>query len=253
MPPKTIYKPSKSVIEKIETGTREKSQRSKTKKEIYQAALPAKTKKLLKREKRQNKWTVKEKPILIKKIKEQGSSNALLLMDTEIRKTEDQIKDLITFHKKGNRLKEVPRVNPKSASDTVWLPREIKNPIESWITLAEAHRIPFGSGLMDCSHILGDSLSVIINEEKHPKPEDCNGVDYAEIYRYIYSLINGDLPKQPNQETAQKIMEMMNELKDTVLSSKSNGNFQQEQILLERYTLRDINTISGPFLDKFTH
>ena len=252
MPPKTIYKPSKGVKEAA-VGKRDKSQRTRTKKEIYQAALPAKTKKLLKREKRQTQWTVKEKPILIKKIKEQGSSNASLLMDPEIRKTEDQIKDLITFHKKGNRLKEVPRVNPKSASDTVWLPREIKNPIESWITLAEAHRIPFGSGLMDCSHILGDSLSVIINEEKHPKPEDCNGVDYAEIYRYIYSLINGDLPKQPNEETAQKIMEMMNELKNTVLSSKSNGNFQQEQILLERYTLRDINTLSGPFLDKSTH
>ena len=252
MPPKTIYKPSKGVKEAA-VGKRDKSQRTRTKKEIYQAALPAKTKKLLKREKRQTQWTVKEKPILIKKIKEQGSSNASLLMDPEIRKTEDQIKDLITFHKKGNRLKEVPRVNPKSASDTVWLPREIKNPIESWITLAEAHRIPFGSGLMDCSHILGDSLSVIINEEKHPKPEDCNGIDYAEIYRYIYSLINGDLPKQPNQETAQKIMEMMNELKDTVLSATSNENFKQEQVLLERYTMRDINTLSGPFLDKFTH
>ena len=45
----------------------------------------------------------------------------------------------------------------------------------------------------------------------------------------------------------------MNELKDAVLSSKSNGNLQQEQILLERYTLRDVNTLSGPFLDKFTH
>ena len=52
---------------------------------------------------------------------------------------------------------------------------------------------------MDCSHILGDSLAVIINEEKHPKPEDCHGVDYAEIYRYINSLMNGDLPKQPNE------------------------------------------------------
>ena len=81
----------------------------------------------------------------------------------------------------------------------MWVPKEISNPIESWITLAEAHKIPFGSGLMDCSHILGDSLAVIINEEKHPKPEDCNGVDYAEIYRYINSLMNGDLPKQPNE------------------------------------------------------
>ena len=70
---------------------------------------------------------VKEKPILIKKIKEQGSSDASLLLDPEIRKTEDQIKDLITFHKKCNSLKDVPpRVNPKSASDTVWLPRKLK-------------------------------------------------------------------------------------------------------------------------------
>ena len=48
-------------------------------------------------------------------------------------------------------------------------------------------------------------------------------------------------------------MEMMNELKDTVLSATSNENFKQEQVLLERYTMRDINTLSGPFLDKFTH
>ena len=96
-------------------------------------------------------------------------------------------------------MKEVPRIDAKSAYDTKWVPREINNPIESWITLAESHKIPFGSGLMDCSHILGDSLSVIINEEKHPNPEDCNGIDYKEIYEFIYSLSNGDLPKQPNQ------------------------------------------------------
>ena len=48
-------------------------------------------------------------------------------------------------------------------------------------------------------------------------------------------------------------MEMMNELKDTVLSATSNESFKQEQVLLERYTMRDINTLSGPFLDKFTH
>jgi len=49
------------------------------------------------------------------------------------------------------------------------------------------------------------------------------------------------------------MIEMMNELKNTVLSTTSNGNFQKEQILLERYTLHDINTLSGPFLDKSTH
>ena len=72
-------------------------------------------------------------------------------------------------------------------------------PIDSWISLAESHRNPPGSGIMDCSHILGDTMSVIINEEKHPKPENCLGIDYAEIYRYINSLLSGDVPKQPNQ------------------------------------------------------
>ena len=46
MPPKTIYKPSKGVKE-ASVGKRDKSQRTRTKKEIYQAALPSK--KLLKR------------------------------------------------------------------------------------------------------------------------------------------------------------------------------------------------------------
>ena len=76
---------------------------------------------------------------------------------------------------------------------TVWLPEKLKTQLNPGLhTLAEAHKIPFGSGLMDCSHILEDFLCVIINEEKHLKPGDCNGVDYAEIYRYIYSLINGE-------------------------------------------------------------
>ena len=46
MPPKTIYKPSKGVKE-ASVGKRDKSQRTRIKKEIYQAALPSK--KLLKR------------------------------------------------------------------------------------------------------------------------------------------------------------------------------------------------------------
>ena len=52
---------------------------------------------------------------------------------------------------------------------------------------------------MAYSHILGDTISVIVNEEKHPKPEDCLGIHYAEIYQYINSLLSGDVPKQPNK------------------------------------------------------
>lgn len=246
--PKIIYKPPKSVTDKGDFGTREKSQRKRTEKQIYQADIPVK--KVPKSKKKSGLWSVKEKPILLRKIKEHGSSNTALLLDPELKKNEDQIKDLIQFYKKGNRMKEVLKVNAKAPYDTNWVPRQIDNPIESWISLAESCKIPPGSGLMDCSHILADSLSVIINEEKHPKPEDCHGIDYAEIYKYIYSLLNGEVPKQPNQATARKILEMMNELKETVMSATSNENFKQEKILLERYTLRDIAAFNVPFVGK---
>jgi len=249
-PPKIIYRPPISLKNKP-IGTREKSQRKRTSKQVYQADLPV-NKKLTKRLKRQNTWTAKEKPLILKKIKENGSGDTSLLLDPELNKNEDQIKDLIQFYKKGNRMKETLKINPTSAMDTVWVPREISNNIESWICLAESNRNPPGSGLMDCSHILGDTLSVIINEEKHPKPENCLGIDYAEIYRYINSLISGDVPKQPNQATARKILEMMTELKETVKTVTENESVKNEMTLLEKYNRRDIGLLSVPFEGKCT-
>jgi len=254
-PPKIIYRPPVSVKNKLtsdQLGTREKSERKRTKKQVYQADLPV-NKKLSKRLKRQNTWTAKEKPIILKKIKENGSGDTSLLLDPELNKNEDQIKDLIQFYRKGNRMKETIRINPTtSVNENVWVPREISSNIDSWISLAESHRNPPGSGIMDCSHILGDTMSVIINEEKHPKPENCLGIDYAEIYRYINSLLSGDVPKQPNQATARKILEMMSELKETVKTLTENGSVQLQLDLLEKYNRRDVGILSGPFEGKCT-
>ena len=102
-PPKIVYRPPISVKNKLSTnqlGTREKSERKRTKKQVYQADLPF-NKKLRKHLKRQNTWTAKEKPIILKKIKENGSGNMSLLLDPELNKNEDQIKDLIQFYRKG--------------------------------------------------------------------------------------------------------------------------------------------------------
>ena len=102
-PPKIIYRPPVSVKNKLtsdQLGTREKSERKRTKKQVYQADLPV-NKKLSKRLKRQNTWTAKEKPIILKKIKENGSGDTSLLLDPELNKNEDQIKDLIQFYRKG--------------------------------------------------------------------------------------------------------------------------------------------------------
>ena len=102
----------------------------------------------------------------------------------------------------------------------------------------------------DYSHILGDALTVIINEEKHPDPKDCNGVDYAEIYKFILDLLNGDLPKQLNEATSLKIMEMMNVLKDAVINTEQNTIEERE--LLEKYAIRDVAGLNAPFEGKCT-
>ena len=63
-PPKIVYRPPISVKNKLASdqhGTREKSERKRTKKQVYKANLPF-DKKLRKRLKRQNIWTAKEKP-----------------------------------------------------------------------------------------------------------------------------------------------------------------------------------------------
>ena len=61
---------------------------------------------------------------------------------------------------------------------------------------------------------------MIIDEEKHPKAEDCDGVDYKEIYKYIHDIMNGEVPKDVNEATAEKILQMMSELRENGLIAK---------------------------------
>ena len=103
---------------------------------------------------------------------------------------------------------------------------------------------------MDCQHILSDVLSVIINEEKHPLPEDANGVDYADIYRFIDELLKGDLPKRPNEASCAKIVEMLNQVRESVNASESSTS--DERTFLERYSLRDLGNLNAQFVNKCT-
>ena len=181
-----------------------------------------------------------------------GSAHPKILLEmSEINKSEDQVKEFIYSHKKNNKMIQVFKQDANHARDTVWIPRDIDNPIESWITLAEASvketKIPQNS--MDCSHLLFDAMSTIIKEEKHPKSEDCNGVDYAFIYQFIYDLMNGEVPKEPpNYETQLKIFEAMSDLKRAVCNSEEF--VEDEKSLLEKFTLRDVNTLNVPFAGK---
>lgn len=245
--PKIIYKP-KTNINTSALGTREKSQRERKVNKKFQVEHPKKSKKEKLERKRLAHWTLKEKPAFYKQVKEHGTADLSVLLDhPDLKKSEDQIKEMIHFQKKANKMVEVLKVDAKSANDKIWVPKEIDNAIEAWISLAEIYKVPHNS--MDCSHILSDTLSVIINEEKHPDPEQCQGVDYAQIYKFLHDILNGELPKEPtNKATASKILELMAELREMVALAKPS--ITDELTMLERYTIRDLAAHNLPFAGK---
>ena len=169
--PKIVYKPPVSVQGK-DFGTRERSQRER--KKVKKFGTERIVKKSKNRRAKDRKWTLKEKQLAEKRLEEFGTSDPKVLLDPQIKKTEEQFKDLIQFNKKNNKMQQVLRPEPKHINDKMWVPRNIDGNIEKWIALAESQKstVPrSGSqGVMDCSHILSDVLSVIINEEKHPLP-----------------------------------------------------------------------------------
>jgi len=247
--PKIIYKPPVSQQGK-DFGTREKSQRAKKRVKKFG------TDKIVKKKKanlKQRNWSLKDKEVLMKKLQEHGTGDVKLLLDPQIKKTEKQINELVAFHKKSNKMLQVMRPEAKHHNDKIWISKEIDEPIEMWISLAESSQKPQIKGpqaVMDCQHILSDVLSVIINEEKHPLPEEADGVDYADIYRFIDELLKGDLPKRPNEASCAKIVEMLNQVREAVNASESSTS--DERTFLERYSLRDLGNLNAPFVNKCT-
>jgi hypothetical protein len=49
--------------------------------------------------------------------------------------------------------------------------------------------------------ILPNLLDYISSYEKHPTPDECNGVDYAAIYKALADLMQGEVPAQLNPAT----------------------------------------------------
>ena len=51
--------------------------------------------------------------------------------------------------------------------------------------------------------------------------EDCGGVNYKDIYSVLWDAMNGEVPKNVNEATAKKILEMMSELRESALGKQA--------------------------------
>ena len=121
--PKIIYKPPVALQGK-DFGTREKSQRAK------KGVKKFGTDRVVKKPKvnlKQRNWSLKDKEVLMKKLQEHGTSDVKLLLDPQIKKTEEQIKELVAFHKKSNKMLQIMRPEAKHQNDKIWVSQAIKN------------------------------------------------------------------------------------------------------------------------------
>ena len=196
---------------------REVSKRTRTKTVKYQSQvnLSAKVHKQL------NKWSAKEVNILIEKLQKYGSDNLEDLLDEKIQKNVQQIKDILQYFKRKNRNHPYPHCRARNQIEVAEeeKPKE-DHPLEDWIDLTECvtnasikDSIGDVNVASNWTHLVQDAISVIADEEKHPNPQDCEGVDYQGIYEYILSIMAGEVPKEINGPTAEKILQMMAELR----------------------------------------
>ena len=196
---------------------REVSKRTRTKTVKYQSQvnLSAKVHRQL------NKWSAKEVNILIEKLQKYGSDNLEDLLDEKIQKNVQQIKDILQYFKRKNRNHPYPHCRARNQIEVAEEEKPKENhPIEDWIDLTECvtnasikDSIGDVNVASNWTHLVQDAISVIADEEKHPNPQDCEGVDYQGIYEYILSIMAGEVPKEINGPTAEKILQMMAELR----------------------------------------
>ena len=200
-------------LEKRETSKRT---RTKTVKYQSQVKLSAKVHRQL------NKWSAKEVTVLTEKLQKYGSNDLEDLLDEKIKKSDQQIKDILQYFKRKNRNHPYPHCRGRAQIEVAEEDEKPKedHPIEDWIDLTECvtnasikDSISDVNVASNWSHLVQDAISVIADEEKHPDPQDCDGVDYQGIYEYVLSIMAGEVPKEINGSTAEKILQMMAELR----------------------------------------
>lgn len=135
---------------------------------------------------------------------------------------------------------------PPVPSPTLVVPRESGRiterrrqdaPIESWISFVEG-KVPgpkpkLASGTVDGSASVIGMLDCIALCERHPIPADSDDVDYKAIYESISCLMCGEVPKDLNKASSQKLLKMMGKLLRTVDESKPF--FMEQREYLAKY------------------
>ena len=71
-------------------------------------------------------------------------------------------------------------------------------------------------------------LEWISKYEAHPDPEDCEGVDYAAIYKALAMLMQGDIPPKMNIATSRRILQLFSMLQRKVRETSEDVKTEKD-------------------------
>lgn len=125
-------------------------------------------------------------------------------------KTEEQIKGFLRTRQRLARVKKQIRINQstkrKMRLETWGVDQNLVTPLEEWIKYFFAKRAdseaPSGVSPALMMQLLPTTFLILSLFEAHPDPKDCKGINYREVYEFLYTITKGNPIKMLPKATA---------------------------------------------------
>ena len=96
------------------------------------------------------------------------------------------------------------------------------------LCLNHCHRDRYQTYFCIEGYVVPKMLEWISKYEAHPDPEDCDGVDYAAIYKALAMLMQGDIPPKMNIPTSRRILQLFSMLQRKVRETSEDVKTEKD-------------------------
>ena len=88
-------------------------------------------------------------------------------------------------------------------------------------------------------------LEWISEYEAHPDPKDCNGIEYAAIYKALAMLMKGEIPPQMNVASSRRVLQLFGMLQTKVRENAENVKSEKDYMAACSSRVHRMNTNSS--------
>jgi len=170
-------------------------------------------------------WSASEKEKILEALRKYGTADIPKLQTAVPNRSQEAIKSFVDREKV--KMTQVYReiILPDGRMKVVTEPRQMDSPIEQWIAICESKD---KRSRADVGYVVPKMLEWISKYEAHPDPEDCEGVDYAAIYKALAMLMQGDIPPKMNIATSRRILQLFSMLQRKVRETSEDVKTEKD-------------------------